>query len=134
MKEREIIEGLITELAQLTKGEHCDHSAGVCWCTSFEALDYARAWVRQEGYLGPRSLCRCGHEGDGYPSHHESYNGSAGHGVCSVEGCDCNQFTFAGFTRAFADFRNTMNAGLVPHTNDPAKRLLNAIELSRKAL
>jgi hypothetical protein len=118
MKEREIIQGLITELEQLSKGKHCHHGVGVCWCATFEALEYAQAWIRQDGYLGPRSLCECGHGGDGYPSSHASQNGSPGHGGCYIEGCDCRQFTFAGFYPEFADFRNTANATVFPFDDE----------------
>lgn len=114
MKEREIIQSLVSQLTDLVEGEKCDHGAGICWCESIAALNYARAWINQEGFLGPRSVCECGHEGDGYPSDHgEGVGGGPGHGPCWVEGCSCKQFTFRGFTRDFVVYRALSNPKLV---------------------
>lgn len=44
----------------------------------------------------PRSVCVCGHTGDGFNSEHED-SIVGGHGSCTVEGCDCQQFTWGGF-------------------------------------
>jgi len=50
---------------------------------------------------GAKSMCTCGHAGDGDPktaprppviSHHA---GPLGHGYCLVAGCDCEKFTWA---------------------------------------
>jgi hypothetical protein len=69
-------------------------------------LDYSH------NYVGPRSICTCGHTGDhklsdppggsskerpaGYRGQH---NGSQGHGSCFE--CDCVKFTWAGYTPEF---------------------------------
>ena len=44
----------------------------------------------------PKSVCTCGHTGDGPNSQHAD-SISHGHGRCTVEGCDCEQFTWARF-------------------------------------
>lgn len=44
----------------------------------------------------PKSLCFCGHLGDGPNSSHA---GPIGHGVCTVIGCRCQKFIWAKFTR-----------------------------------
>lgn len=41
-----------------------------------------------------KSLCLCGHTGDGAYSMH---GGMIGHGPCSAEGCDCKKFTWHSF-------------------------------------
>ena len=43
---------------------------------------------------GPRSLCTCGHTGDGPGGQHDDRL-SYGHGPCLIKGCDCEQFTWA---------------------------------------
>jgi len=53
-------------------------------------------------YREPKSLCTCGHEGDGGGSPHEAFAGEAGHGKCKVPGCPCEHFVWTGWTRAFA--------------------------------
>jgi hypothetical protein len=45
----------------------------------------------------PKSMCKCGHSGDGPESQHDPRY-AEGHGPCHVEGCDCEQFTWAGWT------------------------------------
>jgi hypothetical protein len=53
--------------------------------------------------VGGKSVCACGHLGDGPNSqHHGTKLGSVGkinngHGKCCVEGCLCAQFTWAGW-------------------------------------
>jgi hypothetical protein len=42
-----------------------------------------------------RSICMCGHDGDGSESCHA---GEGGHGYCLVETCRCGKFTWADFT------------------------------------
>lgn len=58
-------------------------------------------------YYGPKSMCKCGHPGDGIISqHHNSYGGlGPGHGACKMVGCDCQQFTWAEYTEDFKRFR-----------------------------
>ena len=49
-------------------------------------------------WRGPRSVCICGHTGDGSDSDHMDLL-SKGHGPCRE--CDCQRFTWAGFTQKF---------------------------------
>ena len=62
-------------------------------------------------YNGPKSVCRCGHLGDGKSSSHAALrvNGVPipvvhGHGECMVPGCDCKKFTWKAFTESYAAF------------------------------
>lgn len=55
---------------------------------------------------GPKSICTCGHSGDGPDSDHGSDNEilsqvCPGHGRCTVPGCECERFTWAGFLPKF---------------------------------
>lgn len=52
-------------------------------------------------YIGPRSVCKCGHLGDGPDSLH---GGSIGHRACIAAGCDCKVFTWMCFTKEFESF------------------------------
>lgn len=45
-----------------------------------------------------KSICQCGHKGDGDNSEHDGYNG---HGKCNVKGCNCNRFTWKSFIPEF---------------------------------
>ena len=45
-------------------------------------------------YPKPRSLCTCGHKGEGPKSEHR---GRKGNGACLVKGCECIEFTWASF-------------------------------------
>ncbi len=58
-----------------------------------------------EHYLHAKSWCYCGHLGDGPsigdPMRRSFHGGINGHGPCNVEGCDCMQFTWKGFTNHF---------------------------------
>ena len=47
-----------------------------------------RAWK------GPRSVCRCGHLGDGEGSQHA---GAGGDGKCLADGCGCERFLWDRF-------------------------------------
>jgi len=51
---------------------------------------------------GPKSICQCGHSGDGPDSDHATDKGmmnlAPGHSRCTVPGCDCQRFTWAGFS------------------------------------
>lgn len=47
---------------------------------------------------GPRSLCECGHPGDGEGGAHK---GIGGHGFCTAAGCKCLQFTWREFLPEF---------------------------------
>ena len=53
-------------------------------------------------YRAPRSLCTCGHSGDGDLSAHTAgFVGSPGHGTCYISNCGCKQFTWSSFTEDF---------------------------------
>lgn len=59
-----------------------------------------RGKVKQIRY--PKSVCSCGHNGDGPGSqHHDSLQ--PGHGACRIRGCPCQQFSWAKFTDAFEE-------------------------------
>ena len=53
---------------------------------------------------GPKSICVCGHTGDGENSQHGNENYSFGSGRCLVPGCDCARFTWKGWTKKFERF------------------------------
>lgn len=38
----EALEALLLEAEELSEGEGCDHSVGICWCSYFRVLDRAR--------------------------------------------------------------------------------------------
>jgi hypothetical protein len=46
-------------------------------------------------YLKPKSLCHCGHTGDGPYSDHLGNGPQAGHGACLK--CDCVKFLWSKF-------------------------------------
>lgn len=45
---------------------------------------------------GAKSVCHCGHTGDGLKSQHADRL-AAGHGACKVPGCKCEAFTWKAF-------------------------------------
>lgn len=48
----------------------------------------------------PKSVCSCGHTGDGpLSAHHNDLE--FGHGGCLRRGCDCERFVFSGWTTEF---------------------------------
>ncbi len=49
----------------------------------------------------PKSICRCGHPGDGPNSDHAA-RFAEGHGACRVTGCACPQFTWLRWTTDYA--------------------------------
>jgi hypothetical protein len=57
----------------------------------------------QKPYLAPKSMCQCGHNGDGPDSNHED-SLIPGHGACNMPGCDCKKFRWAKFNRAFKEW------------------------------
>ena len=59
-----------------------------------------KAQVMASIWAGPKSLCTCGHLGDGKDSDH---GGILGHGRCNVPGCSCAKFTWARFTNVFQE-------------------------------
>lgn len=46
----------------------------------------------------PKSLCRCGHTGDGPGSVHLDILTQPGHGACIYQGCKCRKFTWREYT------------------------------------
>jgi hypothetical protein len=55
-------------------------------------------------FVGPKSLCRCSHTGDGEGSQHGNENFNFGSGRCLVNGCICERFTWAKWTKKFENF------------------------------
>lgn len=50
----------------------------------------------------PKSICTCGHTGDGARSQH---TGFGGHGSCIFgDACGCGQFSWKGWTREYKRF------------------------------
>ena len=54
-------------------------------------------------FRGAKSICTCGHLGDGENSDHED-SMAHGHGKCKVPGCDCHKFTWERFTDEFQEY------------------------------
>ncbi len=50
--------------------------------------------VNRNLHAPAKSLCTCGHSGDGTNSMHGGY---IGHGPCRYAGCDCQKFSWAKF-------------------------------------
>lgn len=50
-------------------------------------------------FVGPKSLCACGHTGDGENSDHAGDEVLSGKGTCLVPGCACVRFTWKQFTK-----------------------------------
>lgn len=57
-----------------------------------------KAQIMASIWNGPKSVCTCGHLGDGHNSDH---GGILGHGRCNVPGCKCTKFTWDRFTDNF---------------------------------
>jgi hypothetical protein len=53
-------------------------------------------------YDDPKSVCKCGHTGDGNESSHLGRLVDNGHGKCML--CPCQQFTWKKFLPAFQEF------------------------------
>ena len=51
----------------------------------------------------PKSVCRCGHTGDGGNSEHGGLI-AKGHGKCLAKECRCEKFTWGGSTEEFKRF------------------------------
>ena len=54
-------------------------------------------------YQEPRSICKCGHTGDGRNSQHDICARVEGAGMCKVKGCDCSRFTWKNFIDKFVE-------------------------------
>jgi len=55
-------------------------------------------------FEGPKSICTCGHTGDGKGSQHGNENFNFGSGKCLVNGCTCERFTWIRWTKKFENF------------------------------
>ncbi|RPI56246.1 MAG: hypothetical protein EHM49_00725 [Deltaproteobacteria bacterium] len=52
-----------------------------------------------------KSICTCGHLGDGSPSSHiTGLDGQPGHGACRVRGCLCEKFTWADYSDEYKEY------------------------------
>jgi|GEM_PF-3662672 len=58
-----------------------------------KSQEYMNTW----GKDNPKSVCACGHTGDGGNSQHAD-RFQLGHGVCLVRDCNCQQFTWVEWT------------------------------------
>lgn len=63
-------------------------------------MDRKMAFSMAYGERLPRSLCVCGHSGDGAHSQHKD-TVQGGHGKCKVKGCACDKFTWIAYTDMF---------------------------------
>ena len=57
-------------------------------------------------FVGARSICLCGHPGDGGGDHADEAVYARGTGRCLK--CDCNRFTWKGWTRKYQNFLTLM--------------------------
>lgn len=72
-------------------------------------------------FVGPKSICTCGHTGDGENSEHHILNDMIlGEGHCDVPNCPCERFTWARFTKKYQNFLNTR--GVYENTSGTKKR------------
>lgn len=51
--------------------------------------------------MEPKSLCTCGHAGDGARSEH---TGFGGHGACIIGDCACGQFSWSRWAPAYNEY------------------------------
>lgn len=65
-------------------------------------MTVAQKRAREYGASMPKSLCVCGHTGDGAMSEHAP-RFADGHGQCTHPGCDCKQFSWAAWASAFKE-------------------------------
>lgn len=85
--------------------------------------------MKREQYQKAKSWCFCGHMGDGPDSAHLGFNG---HGACSMEGCDCEQFTWKGFTKYYQRLIDQEKGHKMFHDNAPQAMtgIVRALELA----
>lgn len=65
-------------------------------------------------FVGPKSICFCGHTGDGNGSEHHDetlVKGHGGSGKCRIKGCLCERFTWKLFTKKFNHYLSTQKKG-----------------------
>ena len=65
-----------------------------------------------EVFVGPKSICQCGHLGDGYTSDHEDGGLTKGHGKCMILGCSCERFSWKRFTPSFIEVMDNIRGKL----------------------
>lgn len=58
---------------------------------------------RAAEYDKAKSLCSCGHTGEGTTSDHRD-GFAPGYGPCKVKGCSCTKFSWVSFTPEFSKF------------------------------
>ena len=61
-------------------------------------------------YLKPKSICTCGHNGEGQGSEHEDRY-APGHGKCRR--CECKMFTWKMFTPAYRKYLERRGLGRI---------------------
>ena len=56
-----------------------------------------------KSFTEPKSLCKCGHDGDGSVSDHKdaALGLAKGHGACKVADCPCKRFTWVSYSPSF---------------------------------
>lgn len=54
-----------------------------------------------ESWRGPKSVCSCGHDGDGTDTDHAKSGLAPGHGMCLVPGCPCRKFRWKKHTSTY---------------------------------
>lgn len=60
---------------------------------------------KSKQFVGHKSLCTCGHTGDGDGSQHMDVGITGdGQGKCKVNGCNCQRFTWKQFTKKYENF------------------------------
>jgi len=66
------------------------------------AFDLSPAQRLCRNWLTFKSICTCGHTGDGTGSEHTDLAVSGdGHGCCKLAGCSCSQFSWRRWTATF---------------------------------
>jgi len=76
----------------------------------------------------PRSICSCGHTGDGMGSQHDAdpVTGNAGLGPCQMPGCPCVGFQFDHFTEKYATKSGKPTPASKKSTDEVVKKLVRS--------
>jgi hypothetical protein len=83
----------------------CDECYEGCMTEGNEFTPYKEEEASSPSWNNPKSACACGHDGDGpHSAHGSEFRFSIGHGPCKVVGCDCKQFTWAGWLPDYKTF------------------------------
>ena len=56
-------------------------------------------------FYGPKSICTCGHTGDGIVSQHHNDPFAPGHAECKVKDCLCAKFTWKEYTTEYKKYK-----------------------------